>query len=221
MLAMMLILLTRTQETSAFRAYDCNNQSAQLEQYLLLDQEPWGNMEKVLAIEQELYREIVQMEKERVVQVTGCTAAQTIESFYCIFCCARVKRNKKFQSIVIELAHFKLAAKTGKFKINRKAYPFEMIVRRSVIVNLIGGLNNNGNCEIRLFEVNGMPLRSQLATSEYEIYSQQEWARPNHLTGSIKLLDYLMGSLQIGHWWTRGRAPTSGTTHRMPGSTCW
>jgi hypothetical protein len=45
----------------------------------------------------------------------------------------------------------RLAAKTGKFTLNGKEYPFEMNVRRSVIVNLVGGLDNN-NCEVGLFD---------------------------------------------------------------------
>jgi hypothetical protein len=47
-------LLAGTWKTSAFQAYDCNNQSAQVEQYSLLDPELSGNMEKVHAIEREL-----------------------------------------------------------------------------------------------------------------------------------------------------------------------
>jgi hypothetical protein len=53
--------------------------------------------------------------------------------------------------------------KTGKFKFNGKEYSFEMNVRRvrrSVIINLVWGLDNNGNCEVGMFEVNGKPLRS-------------------------------------------------------------
>jgi hypothetical protein len=42
-----------------------------------------------------------------------------------------------------------------------------MNVRRSVIVNLVGGLDNNGNCEVGMFEVNGVPLRSQVVTAAY------------------------------------------------------
>jgi hypothetical protein len=37
-----------------------------------------------------------------------------------------------------------------------------MNVRRSVIVNLVGGPDNNGNCEVGLFEVNGVPLQGQV-----------------------------------------------------------
>ncbi len=67
MTTMMLFMLAGLPECAAFRAYDCNNQSSQIEQYLLLDQEPCGNMEKVHAIERELYGENVQIKKERVV----------------------------------------------------------------------------------------------------------------------------------------------------------
>jgi hypothetical protein len=64
MLTVMLVLLLRTQEDAAFRAYDCNNQSVQIEQYSLLDLEPYGNMKKMHAIERELYGEIVQADQE-------------------------------------------------------------------------------------------------------------------------------------------------------------
>ncbi len=63
-----------------------------------------------------------------------------------------------------------------------------------MIVNLVGGLDNNGNCKVGLFEVNGVPLKSQMATEMYEIYVCQEWARANDLTGTIKLSEYLMGT---------------------------
>jgi hypothetical protein len=66
MMTMMLVMLAGLP--------DCNNQSSQIEQYSLLDPEPCGNMEKVHAIERELYGEIVQIKKERLVQVTRCTA---------------------------------------------------------------------------------------------------------------------------------------------------
>jgi hypothetical protein len=80
MMTMMLVMLAGLPECAAFRAYDCNNQSSQIKQYSLLDPEPCGNMEKVHAIERELYGEIVQIKKERLVQVTRCTATQTIKS---------------------------------------------------------------------------------------------------------------------------------------------
>jgi hypothetical protein len=73
-----------------------------------------------------------------------------------------VERYDKFHDpIMIEPADCQLAAKTGRFKLNRKDYPFEMNLRRSVIVNLVGGLDNNGNCKVGLFEVNREPLKSR------------------------------------------------------------
>jgi hypothetical protein len=107
-------------------------------------------MEKAHTIERELYGEIVQIKKEQLVQVTKCTASQTIKSAYCGFQShSGVERLKKFhEPIVIVPADCRLAAKTEKFKLNGKEYPFEKNVRRSVIVNLVGGLDNNSNCEV-------------------------------------------------------------------------
>jgi hypothetical protein len=54
MVTMMLLMLVGLPECVAFRTFDCNSQSSQVEQYSLLDPEPCGNMEKVHAIEREL-----------------------------------------------------------------------------------------------------------------------------------------------------------------------
>jgi hypothetical protein len=70
MMTMMMLMLAGLPECVAFRAFHCNSQSSQIEQYSLLDPEPCGNMEKVHAIERDLYGEIVQIKKERLVQVT-------------------------------------------------------------------------------------------------------------------------------------------------------
>ncbi len=117
MMTMMLFMMAVQPECTAFRAYDCNNQSSQIEQYSLLDREPCGNMEKVHAIEPELYGEIMQIKQERLVQVTRCTATQTIKSVYCGF--QRrwgPERYAKFHDpIVIEPADCRQAAKMGRF----------------------------------------------------------------------------------------------------------
>jgi hypothetical protein len=98
--------------------------------------------EKVHAFERDLYGEIVHIKKERLVQVTRCMASQTVKSTYCGFqSCSGPERYNKFRDpIVIEPANCRLAAKTGRFKLNGKDYLFEMNIRRSVIVNLVGGL---------------------------------------------------------------------------------
>jgi hypothetical protein len=138
----------------------------------------------------------VQIKKERLVQVTRCTGSQTVKSVYCGFQSrsGEEQYDKFHDPIVIEPADCRLAAKTSRFKLNGRDYPFEMNVRRSVIFNLVGRLDNNGNCEVGLFEVKGVPLRSQVASVMYEIYVRQEWARANDLTGTIKLSEYLMGT---------------------------
>ncbi len=83
MMTMMLLMLAGLPGCVAFRTFDCNSQSSQIEQYSLLDPEPCGNMEKVHAIERELYGEIVQIKKERLVQVTRCMATETITTQHC------------------------------------------------------------------------------------------------------------------------------------------
>ena len=106
-----------------------------------------------------------------MVQVTRCTATQTVKSVYCGWQSRKgPERYAKFHDpIVIEPVDCRRAAKTGRFKLNGKDYPFEMYVRRAIIVDLVGGLDNNGNCEVDLYEVNGVPLRNQMATAMYEI----------------------------------------------------
>ncbi len=169
MMTMMLFMMAGLPECAAFRTYDCYNQSSQIEQYLLLDPEPCGNMEKVYAIERELYVEIVQIKKERLVRVTRCIAMQTIKSVYCGFQSrSGPEPYAKFHDpIVIEPADCRQAAKMGRFKLNGKDYPFEMNVRRAIIVDLVGGLENDGNCEVGLYEVNGVLLRNQMPTAMY------------------------------------------------------
>ncbi len=196
MMTMMLVVLAGLPECAAFRAYNCNNQSSQIEQYSLLDPEPCGNMEKVHAIERELYGEIVQIKKEQLVQVTRCTVTQMVKSVYCGWQSRTgPERYAKFHDpIVIEPADCRMAAKTGRFKLIGKDYPFKMNVRNAVIVHLVGSLDNYGNCEVGLFEINGVTLKNQMATAMYEIYVCQEWARANDMTGTIKLSEYLMGT---------------------------
>jgi hypothetical protein len=78
--AVMMILAARAPCTKAFQAFDCNNASTPVMQYSLLDPEPCGNMQKSHAIERDLQMEIVQIKKERLVQVTRCRVYKTIIS---------------------------------------------------------------------------------------------------------------------------------------------
>ncbi len=110
-----ILLLAGLPGCVAFRAFDCNSQSSQIEQYSLLDPEPCGNMEKVHAIERELYGEIVQIKKERLVQVTRCTATETVVTQHCGWQShSGPGRYAKFHDpITIEPAECRQAVKTG------------------------------------------------------------------------------------------------------------
>ena len=140
MVTMMLLLLAGLQGCMAFRAFDCNSQSSQIEQYSLLDPEPCGNMEKVHAIERELYGEIVQIKKERLVQVTRCTATETVMTQHCGWQShAGPGRYAKFHDpITIEPADCRQAAKTGHIKsIAVFFHPMEQIEVASGKFNMV------------------------------------------------------------------------------------
>ena len=85
MMVMAVLLAVGTTRATAFKAFDCNNGSAPIEQYSLLDPEPCGNMQKVHAVERDLHGEIVQIKKERLVQVSKCIVFETITSTFCGF----------------------------------------------------------------------------------------------------------------------------------------
>jgi hypothetical protein len=61
--AVMMILAAGAPCGKAFQAFDCNNASAQVMQYSLLDPEPCSNMQKSHAMERDLQGEIVQIKK--------------------------------------------------------------------------------------------------------------------------------------------------------------
>jgi hypothetical protein len=161
---MTFILLAGTQEPAAFGAFDCNNKSAPIKKYSLFDLELCRNMQKAHSVQRELYGEMVQIMKERLVQVPRRTMTNTIELWKCGFQSrAGIKwYNKLRELLAVEPADCRMAAKTGEFKIKGKDYPIKMNVQRTIIVNLIVGLDNKGNCEVGMYEIKGMPLRSQV-----------------------------------------------------------
>jgi hypothetical protein len=164
MIAMAVLLLIGTLQATGFKALDCNNGSEPIKQYLLLDPEPCGNMQKVHAIERDLHGEIVQIKKERLVQVTKCVVFQTITLTFCGFQSgARVPPYVKFRiPLTIKPSNCRISAKLGRIKISGEEHPFEMDVKTNFNVYLVGGLDAYGNCEVSAYEVNGMMLTSQL-----------------------------------------------------------
>ena len=193
---MAVLLTVGATRSTAFKAFDCNNASAPIEQYSLLDPEPCGNMQKVHAVERDLHEEIVQIKKERLVQVTKCIVFQTITSTYCGFQSgAGVPRYVKFRTpLTIEPADCRISAKLGKIKISGKEHPFEMGVKTDFSVYLVGGLDAQGNCEVGAYEVNGEMLTGQVVQASYEVDIKQVWARANDLTGTIKLTESLVAT---------------------------
>jgi hypothetical protein len=155
MMAMMLVMLAGMPECTAFRAYDCNNQSSQIEQYSLLAPSRAATWRRCTPSSGSSTEKSCRSRRSGWCRLPGARRPRRSS-----------RRYEKFHDpIVIDSADCRLAAKTGRFKLNGKDYPFEMNVRRSVIVNLVGVLDNNGNCEVRLFEVNGVPQKSQMATA--------------------------------------------------------
>ena len=193
---MIVMLAVGATRVAAFKAFDCNNSSAPIEQYSLLDPEPCGNMQKVHAVERDLHGEIVQIKKERLVQVTKCIVFETITSTYCGFQSrAGVPRYVKFRTpLTIEPSDCRLSAKLGKIKINGKEHPFEMGVKTDFSVYLVGGLDAQGNCEVGAYEVDGEMLTNQVVLASYEVDIRREWARTNDLIGTIKLSEALIAT---------------------------
>ncbi len=196
MMAVAVLLAVGGTRATAFKAFDCNNGSAPIEQYSLLDPEPCGNMQKVHAIERDLHGEIVQIKKERLVQVTKCIVFQTITSTFCRFQSrAGVPRYVKFRTpLTIEPSDCTLLAKLGKIKINGKEHPFGMGIKTYFSVYLVGGLDVQGNCEVGAYEVDGEMLTGQVELASYEVDIKQEWTRANDLIGTIKLSESLIAT---------------------------
>ena len=71
-MTLLALMLTGAPRIYGFQAYDCNNASAPLEQYSLLEPEPCPDMLKQHELERNLEGEIVQLKKERLIHTTRC-----------------------------------------------------------------------------------------------------------------------------------------------------
>ncbi len=191
--AVMMILAAGALCAKAFQAFNCNNASAPVEQYSLLDPEPCGNLQKLHTIKRELQGEIMQIQKEQLIKVTRCWVYETITLQYCGWQSrAGVVQYLKFREpLTIEPSDCRILAKTYKIKINSKEQDFEMGVTTSFSTYLKGGLDVGNNCEVGVYEVNKVELGGQVTQAIYEVNIRQEWAKVNDLTGTLKLAESL------------------------------
>ncbi len=66
-----------------FKAYDCSNSSNPVDMYSLLDPEPCPDVAMDHVVERMLHGEIVQMNRERLIQITRCHVVESVMSQYC------------------------------------------------------------------------------------------------------------------------------------------
>ncbi len=79
-MTLLALMLTGAPRIYGFQAYDCNNASAPLEQYSLLEPEPCPDMLKQHELERNLEGEIMQLKKERLIHTTRCQVYETIQT---------------------------------------------------------------------------------------------------------------------------------------------
>ena len=157
-------MLTGAPRIYGFQAYDCNNASAPLEQYSLLEPEPCPDMLKQHELKRNLEGEIVQLKKERLIHTTRCQVYETIQTQYCGFQsrAGATRYLKMREALNVEPAHCRLAEKTGKIKINGKEQKVQIGVSMSFHTYLRGGIDMNNNCEVGTFEYGGKEYRKQI-----------------------------------------------------------
>jgi hypothetical protein len=79
-IAMLTASLASLPGTEGLKAYDCSNSSNPVEMYSLLDPEPCPDVALDHVVERVLHREIVQMKRERLVQITRCHVVESVLS---------------------------------------------------------------------------------------------------------------------------------------------
>ncbi len=91
---------------------------------------------------------IVQIKKERLVQVTRCMATQTVKSVYCGWqSLTGPERYAKFHDQITNRARgLQESGQDRALQAQWEGAPFEMNVRQGVTVDLVGSLDNYGNC---------------------------------------------------------------------------
>jgi hypothetical protein len=128
MIAMLTASLANLPEAEGFKAYYCSNSSNPAEMYSLLDPEPCPDVALDHVVEIVLHGEIVQMKRERLVQITRCHVVESVLSQYCGWKSrAGVVRYLKFREpYMVEPAACRHANKTGMLAIHKKSYAVHM-----------------------------------------------------------------------------------------------
>ena len=188
-MTLLALMLTGAPRIYGFQAYDCNNASAPLEQYSLLEPEPCPDMLKQHELERNLEGEIVQLKKERLIHTTRCQVYETIQSQYCGFQsrAGATRYLKMREALNVEPADCRLAERTGKIKINGKEQVIQIGVSTSFHTYLKGGVDINNDCQVGTYEYGGKEYTKQVVLASYEVLLRQEWVRANNITGMITM----------------------------------
>jgi hypothetical protein len=188
-MTLLALMLTGAPQIYGFQAYDCNNASAPLEQYSLLEPEPCPDMLKQHELERNLEGEIVQLKKECLIHTTRCQVCETIQTKFCGFQsrAGATRYIKLREALNVEPADCRLAEKTGRIKINGKEQVIQIEVSTSFHTYLKGGVDINNNCEVGTYEYDGKEYTKQVVLASYELLLRQEWARANDITGMLTM----------------------------------
>ncbi len=224
-MTLLALMLTGAPGIYGFQAYDCNNASAPLEQYSLLEPEPCPDMLKQHELERNLEGEIVQLKKERLIHTTRCQVYETIQTQYCGFQsrAGATRYLKMREALNVEPADCRLAEKTGKIKINGKEQKVQIGVSMSFHIYLRGGVDMNNNCEVGTFEYGGKEYTKQVVLASYEVLLRQEWARASDISGMITMASgiiarttnrSIMGSAEGTYVWSHSEESCPDTGHR-------
>ncbi len=188
-MTLLALMLTGAPRIYGFQAYDCNNASAPLEQYSLLEPEPCPDMLKQHELERNLEGEIVQLKNERLLHTTRCQVYETIQTQFCGFQsrAGATQYIKLPEALNVEPADCRLAKKTGRIKINGKEQVIQIGVPTSFHTYLKGRIDINNNCEVGTYEYGGKECTKQVVLASYEVLLRQEWARAKDITGMLTM----------------------------------
>ncbi len=190
MAVMAMLMLFMGPTVRGFRAYDCNNSTGTVEYYSLLEPGPCiETHQQERPIVRSVTGEIVQLKKERLIQVTRCQVIETMVSQYCGFRSrVGVTRYHKFREPYdISAAVCRTAAKDKTITTEKKVYPVKMGTTTSHTQFITGSLDDSHTCQVGVVDYGGKVLGDQTAQAIFEVTIREEWARVNDVTGMITM----------------------------------